>query len=125
MYAIFGLDICKWPPYASRISFELYQRKRKQNSSQLQERRHLTSTEEPQHNEISGVERNSNENQEETSGSNDDIMRNSFVRVIFNGYDVTKYIPACLTNYCPLDAFERQIKSLLGSNLEFQKACAI
>lgn len=80
---------CKWPPYASRIVFELWQSKDK-------------------------------------TGQNED----SFIRVIYNGDDVTSLIPSC-SEYnndgplCPILLFEKQIYAMLGSKLSLVEACNV
>ena len=92
-----SLDIykngCKWPPYASRIIFELWQRKSE------------------------GVQMQSAQKEE------------YFVRVIYNGKDVTHEIPYCTkaaggSPLCPLAAFKAQIDAMLGNAPSLDEACS-
>jgi hypothetical protein len=78
---------CKWPPYASRIVFELWQNKNKTGQKEY-----------------------------------------SFIRVIYNGDDVTSLIPSC-SQYnkdgplCPIILFEKQIHDMLGDKSSLIEAC--
>lgn len=99
---VFNNDMCTWPPYASRISFELWQKKQNSNSN------------------------------------SDEALH---VRVLYNGEDITRLIPACKTAYstvhaysalrpastssqlCPLSALTKQIESLLGPFQSLSEAC--
>lgn len=88
---------CWWPPYASRIAFELWEHDA--GDSAPSGSRHLRA-----------------------SASNPD---ESFVRVVFNGKDVTATIPSCQgLHMCPLAAFKLQIDSLLGPFKTLEEACA-
>ncbi len=55
---------CSWPPYASRVVFELWKNNRKLSRSRT------------------GME----------------SIRDYYVRVLYNGNDVTKFIPTCISN---------------------------
>jgi len=81
-----GAELCRWPPYASRVAFELWQPK-------------------------------------------GELLRNvpaqSYVRVIFNGMDITDRIPACQRGpkreHCTLAQFTDQVNGMLGTS--HQSAC--
>ena len=82
-------ELCVWPPYASRIVFELWERQ--------------------------GTD------------------RRLYVRVIYNGKDVTPNIPACTAersvskkgeaSMCSLEALEGQVQSMLGHHATLKDAC--
>lgn len=90
---------CVWPPYASRIAFELWR---------------------PKLIPASGTLRPSD----------------WYVRVVFNGKEITSLIPSCIaersqkgnkstskTKMCSLDALSGQVQELLGSAKSIQDAC--
>ena len=87
---------CTWPPYASRIVFELWQQRAK-DSAQTKESYISASS--------------------------------SFVRVIYNGRDVSGDIPRCQTaaasgGLCPLAALKAQVDDMLGGAAGLKEACA-
>ena len=85
-------ELCRWPPYASRVAFELWQ------------------------------------STKSTKSSPSDVMCESFIRVIFNGVDVTERIPSCASEgrgVCSLGAFSQQVKSLLGGHGTMKDACKV
>lgn len=102
-------ELCVWPPYASRIVFELWQRKGQTKSKSK---------------DLDGA------------GSGSDPSLSLSVRVIFNGQDLTHRIPACKaerdaavaatgagTGMCSLTALEEQVKSMLGHHPSLKAAC--
>jgi acid phosphatase len=86
-------ELCVWPPYASRIVFELWERQ----------------------------------------GQGQGTDRRLYVRVIYNGKDVTPNIPACTAersmlkkgeaSMCSLEALEGQVQSMLGHHTTLKDAC--
>lgn len=87
-------ELCRWPPYASRIIFELWGIKHH-----------------------SGFVSSTNSNEA-------DVANTTFVRVLFNGVDVTTMIPTCpKDNLCTLLAFLQQIDSLLAPYNSLADAC--
>ena len=111
-------ELCVWPPYASRIVFELWQKKGRSK-------------------DLEGP----------GAGSGSDPSLSLSVRVIFNGQDLTHRIPACKverdaavgpgsllrptkktgagagTGMCSLQALEEQVKSMLGHHPSLKAAC--
>jgi hypothetical protein len=99
---VYSDKYCVWPPYASRIAFELWQ-------------------------------------PAVTTASTAAGGKESYIRVIFNGDDVTSLITACklynaeentnhgsiATGLCPLKVFNMQIKNLLQPHSTFADACKI
>ena len=99
-------ELCVWPPYASRIVFELWE---EQGKSKLSD----------------------------ATGSDTSL----YVRVIFNGKDLTHRIPACKAErdaaahpgslrvsvkksiMCSLEALEVQVQNMLGHHTSLKAAC--
>ena len=83
-------EMCRWPPYASRVVFEVWQH---------------------------------------SSKTVQNVLADSFIRVIFNGIDVTSRIPACVSEgnkgMCSLGSFSLQVKSLLGGQGTMKEACKV
>jgi hypothetical protein len=103
---------CVWPPYASRIAFELWRPKQRQKAPRPHGRG--------------------------ATGSSVVLVASSDwrVRVVFNGKDITAQIPACAaetaqrgnkstlkSRLCSLDALEGQVMGLLGSAATLEEAC--
>ena len=95
-------QLCKWPQYASRIVFELYERKRRQWKNHLRRRR-----------------------------SSAEIRSSEYgVRVVYNGLDVTALIPTCgeemaktSRKLCSLGALNHQIEKIIFPHANFNAAC--
>lgn len=108
-------SLCIWPPYASRIVFELWQPK-------------------------ADVERAKARNKAtpKLAQEHDKAPVRSLVRVLYNGLDITTMIPACkealskppITAYagaekmCPLSAIEEQLQRMLLGAKSHTDACA-
>ena len=107
--AFTGKD-CVWPPYASRIAFELWRPKQRQKA------RHGRG--------VTG------------SSAVPPASSDWRVRVVFDGKDITAQIPACAaetaqrgnkstlkSRLCSLDALEGQLMGLLGNAATLDEAC--
>ena len=111
-------ELCKWPQYASRISFELWK----------------------------GLSTSSVPTSSSSSETEAAAIASHYVRVVFNGQDVTKKISTCAkemngsgfsssmmssaaassnghTKMCSLHAFVQQIDSLIAPYSSIQAAC--
>ena len=97
---------CLWPPYASRIVFELWR------SSTASANTAASDVEVETEADLVGV----------------------FVRVLYNGRSVTHAIPACKVAHelhrgltpqelCPLEAFSQQVHSLIHPYATLEEAC--
>ena len=95
-------QLCKWPQYASRIIFELYERKRRRWKNNMRSRKSS---------EVHSLEYG--------------------VRVVYNGLDVTALIPTCgeemtktSSELCSLTALNHQIEKIIFPHANFNAACA-
>ena len=85
-------ELCRWPPYASRIVFELWQ---------------------------------------PVGRAVQDINTESFVRILYNGLDLTSKIPTCHDEVkkqhglCSLGSFAQQVMNSLGGKENLQDACKV
>jgi hypothetical protein len=92
---------CRWPQYASRIIFEVYERKKTNNNNEVgtridQERMKsaiLDYRKQSMNNNDLKVESKSVLSVTEAK---EILQENNFVRVLFNGEDVTPFIPTCV-----------------------------
>jgi hypothetical protein len=93
-----GGSRCKWPPYAARIAFELW-------------RKELTA----------GGTGTGTGTGTQTDADGGGAL---FVRVVYNGQDLTADIPACRgASPCPLQAVQGQVAALLPPATSLQEAC--
>ncbi len=97
---------CVWPPYASRIVFEVARAKT------------IAST---------GTT---------TVADSSSKYRGHFVRILFNGEDVTALVPGCaselaekhsknIKRWCSVDAFSAYVENMLHPYVRLEEACAV
>lgn len=142
---VYNGALCYWPPYASRIVFELYRQRSPPNDSTVeagQWTRASTGLRQlypPSDSTNSAVEPAAFSPQQQS------FYSRAFVRILFNGEDITKGVPACsyegpspppppspsvqgeLTGgrMCPLDRYLQQVHSLLAPHQRLDLACQI
>jgi hypothetical protein len=119
---VFENDLyCKWPSYASRIAFELW--KPAANSPYF----------------TANAQANTQPTASTLSASSTEAKmlpivskeNSHFVRVVYNGDDVTMLIPACSSGrvyvnghqMCPLSTLHQQVESLLRPHNSIKAAC--
>jgi hypothetical protein len=147
---IYKDELCRWPQYASRIVFEVYQRIEDPevpqepllNTAHLFVSTHLPTGSPQSYNLLTNAELS-------------DIARGSyFVRVIFNGEDVTQRIPECKKEVyslasaiskkefktaskwvhdaitgnftlCSVKSFTRQVQNMIAPHQTIEQACSM
>ena len=108
-------DLCGWPPYASRIIFELWQGDDNNSGSE--------NLKEWEKDEKGEVNKDKNKDKEKVKGKEDrtrSLLTKSskvlsYVRVLYNGRDLTAEIPACIEEY------EESKKGAVVSNIDGEK----
>jgi hypothetical protein len=95
---------CRWPQYASRIIFEVYERKKTNNNNNNEVG---TGMEQERMKSAILDYRKQSMNNNDFKGDLKSVLsvaevkeilqENNFVRVLFNGEDVTPFIPTCVT----------------------------
>lgn len=133
---VYSGALCYWPPYASRIVFELY-RHSPPNDSTVENgawsgaSTGLRQLYPPSDSTNSAVEPTAFSPQQKI------LYSRAFVRILFNGEEITEGVPACsegpsppshvLTSgrMCPLDSYLRQVHSLIAPHRGLDGACQI
>lgn len=140
--------LCYWPPYASRIVFELYRQHSPPDDSTV-EAGAWTGVSTGLHGLYADTTSNSNSNSAVEpaafSPQQKSLYSRAFVRILFNGQEITQGVPACSSSssseggeaspssslpsrhgwMCPLDGYLRQVRSLLDPYRGLDGACQI
>jgi hypothetical protein len=122
---------CVWPPYASRISFELYQLNNHltlHNILKTIRSKHASpdGSESSYQEELSRVKKLLLNVHSDSTQIERDTLSLSFVRVLFNGRDMTGQIPACQGRVpCPLSAFKEMVDGLIRPAVTLEEGCNV
>jgi hypothetical protein len=130
---VYSGDLCIWPGYASNIVVELWQPKSARDRS--------AATANSEARPSPSLQKLFPGKWESVKPSPSSSYAESFVRVIFNGEDVTQRIPTCAAEraltasaqllkaasqgltLCSLDALVSQVASLIGGYATIEEAC--
>ena len=122
---------CVWPPYASRIAFELYQvndHLTLHNILKSIRSKHASpdGSESSYHEELSRVKKMLLNVHSDSIQIEKDVLSLSFVRVLFNGRDMTGEISACQGRIpCPLGAFKEMVDGLISPAVTLEEGCKV
>ena len=133
---VYSGALCYWPPYASRIVFELY-RHSPPNDSMVENGAWSGASTGLRQLYPSSDSTNSAVEPRAFSPQQKSLYSRAFVRILFNGEEITEGVPACsegpsppshvLTGgrMCPLDSYLRQVHSLIAPHRGLDGACQI